>query len=281
MGFGVVRGGLSGFTVYFSGDFAGAGVVQAARAPSTRASVRVFERAGLGADVAPAPCAAAPCAAPPPPAVGRSASVCVHAAAHASAPTSAAPARRRGCRAGRRKQRAHVDNADTRERPATPRASALHVDVEMRRSPPQPPPPPPTTPSAPLPLPSSLSASAPTFVPVRQGGSVECGPQAPKVSGRRERVRREREQYGRELRYEQERYCNVRARSRERASRSQGRPRSPQCPQVHVPLGVCPRTLGGLDRYEKRRTQHYRREARAQGFVVSSGEESSDGGGSD
>ena len=96
----------------------------------------------------------------------------VHAAAHASAPTSAAPARRSGCRAGRRKQRARVDNADTRERPATPRASALHVDVEMRHSPPQPPPPPPTTPSAPPPLPSSLSASAPTFVPVRQGGSV-------------------------------------------------------------------------------------------------------------
>ena len=262
VGFGVVRGGLSGFTVYFSGDFAGARGAEAARSSMLCASVRVppsAARAGLNSVATTAPCAAAFGAAPP-----SSYDEQAHATMQADAPMKAASARRRGCRAGRRRRRVSVSGADICACPAASHVSVSHVGVSAPSASDDPPPPPPPLPSISACLPaaapqhSPLSALASTFVPCH-GGIAGCGPSGPKASRRGGRCERDRERYESDRRYLRDRARDVRDRPHHR-------------PRVHVPLGVTPRTVGGLARCEERRTQLYYHGMRANEYEISDSE---------
>ena len=269
--FSVARGALLGFTIYFSGDFCGAGA-RAASAPPTRTTVHVAGRAGDESGDAPAPRAAAVCAAQPSP-QGESACSVEKATMPANAPAKAAQARRRGCRAGRRKRRVSSSGVDACACPAPRHVSAPRVEA---RAPSAAAPSPPSPPSLPASLPlsaagpssSSLSALAPVFAPGRK--SIEdCGPRAPKAPRRGERYDRKRERYERDRRYLRDRARDVRDRPRYQ-------------PRVHVPLGAPWLSIGGMARYEARRNQLYEHGMKVNEYEVSDSEmESGERGSSD
>ena len=261
VGFATARGVLTGFTVYFSGDFAGAGGGKAAFPATARARVSLG-RAERGQGAGRAPSAAAFRAAQPPDEgrAGFAAADAQQGSAHdEDAPRKAAPVRRRGCRAGKRKQRKSACGHVYPIPSCSPCAgdSAPHAAAPPP-SPPPPPPPPPAPPAPSSPSVHSLSALAPVFTP-RKRSIAMCGRTAPKVS-RQERHARERSQYERDLRYDRERAHDM-------------RDRSPSCrPRVHVPLGIMDRSIDGTARYMERRTKLYYRNLRAEGFEVSDSE---------
>ena len=156
VGFNVARGGLAGFSVYLAGDFAGAGKGISGRAAFTcavpRASTTVNDAQALPVRGAPA--------------------------AAAAAPDLPAARRKRGCRAGAKKQqRRH--GARERSTPAVPTATAAKpleggldaaplrktANIDKLQQPAAPPAPPLHTPS----LPSlQLSSSSSPFIPASE-----------------------------------------------------------------------------------------------------------------